>query len=204
MGGVTATRPSVAIVSLGCARNDVDSEELAARLESDGFDIVLEAADADAVLVNTCGFVEAAKKDSVDTLLQAAALKESGRASTVVAVGCMAERYGLELAEAMPEADAVLGFDAYPEIGARLRAVMAGRQVQSHVPRDRRTLLLHRIRTAEQKPAEHDQHDAPGHPRRSTPVPSLLAVIERPSCSVRRIRRRHPDTPRRATRELPP
>ena len=116
-GGVTADRQSVAIVSLGCARNDVDSEELAGRLEADGFDLVAEAADADAVLVNTCGFIESAKKDSVDTLLEAAALKGPGGVQSVVAVGCMAERYGHELAAAMPEADAVLGFDDYPDIG---------------------------------------------------------------------------------------
>ncbi len=77
---------------------------------------------ADAVLVNTCGFIEAAKKDSVDALLAAADLKDNGRTRAVVAVGCMAERYGAELAEAMPEADAVLGFDAYADV-ARTAAV---------------------------------------------------------------------------------
>jgi ribosomal protein S12 methylthiotransferase len=140
-GDVTATRQSVAIVSLGCARNDVDSEELAGRLEADGFDLVADAADADTVLVNTCGFVESAKKDSVDTLLEAAALKGEGGVQSVVAVGCLAERYGRELAAAMPEADAVLGFDDYPDIGARLRAVIAGEPIEAHTPRDRRALL---------------------------------------------------------------
>ncbi len=72
-----------------------------------------DPADADAVLVNTCGFVESAKKDSVDTLLAAADLKDGGRPQAVVAVGCLAERYGDQLAEALPEADAVLGFDDY-------------------------------------------------------------------------------------------
>ena len=72
-------------------------------------------------MVNTCGFIEAAKKDSIDTLLAASDLKRAGRAKAVVAVGCMAERYGHELAEAMPEADAVLGFDDYADIADRLR-----------------------------------------------------------------------------------
>ena len=85
-----------------------------------GFRLVDEPVDADAVLVNTCGFVEAAKKDSIDTLLAAAELKGDGT-QAVVAVGCLAERYGAELATAMPEADAVLGFDDYADIGARLR-----------------------------------------------------------------------------------
>src|SRR5688572_33302516 len=84
----------VAVVTLGCARNEVDSEELAGRLEAGGFVLVAEPADADTVLVNTCGFVEAAKKDSVDTLLEAADLKEHGKTQAVVAVGCLAERYG--------------------------------------------------------------------------------------------------------------
>src|SRR3954463_4007842 len=131
----------VALVTLGCARNEVDSEELAGRREAQGFELVAEAADADAVLVNTCGFVEAAKKDSIDTLLAAADLKAQGRPQAVVAVGCLAERYGSELAESLPEADAVLGFDDYADIGARLNAVLAGEHRVAHTPRDRRTLL---------------------------------------------------------------
>jgi ribosomal protein S12 methylthiotransferase len=132
---------TVALVTLGCARNDVDSEELAGRLEAGGFRLVEEPADADTVVVNTCGFVEAAKKDSVDTLLAAADLKESGSARSVVAVGCLAERYGAELADSLPEADAVLGFDDYPDIAARLQSIVAGERHQPHTPQDRRTLL---------------------------------------------------------------
>src|SRR6476620_12256044 len=115
---------SVAVVTLGCARNEVDSEELAGRLEAGGFRLVDDAEDADTVMVNTCGFVEAAKKDSVDTLLEASDLKTDGSAKAVVAVGCMAERYGKDLAESLPEADAVLGFDDYPDIAAKLRSIL--------------------------------------------------------------------------------
>ena len=119
---------TVALVTLGCARNEVDSEELAGRLEAGGFLLVDDAADAETVVVNTCGFVEAAKKDSVDTLLAAADLKDGGRTTqAVVAVGCLAERYGAELADSLPEADAVLGFDDYPDIADRL-AVDPGRR----------------------------------------------------------------------------
>ena len=132
---------SVALVTLGCARNEVDSEELAGRLAAGGFLLVEDPADADTVVVNTCGFVEAAKKDSVDTLLEAADLKDSGRARAVVAVGCLAERYGADLAASLPEADAVLGFDDYPDIAERLRGILAGEQHRPHVPRDRRQLL---------------------------------------------------------------
>lgn len=132
---------NVAVVTLGCARNEVDSEELAGRLEADGFVLVTDPEDADTVVVNTCGFVEAAKKDSVDTLLEAADLKDSGRPQAVVAVGCLAERYGKDLAESLPEADAVLGFDDYPDIAARLRSIVAGETHHAHTPSDRRRLL---------------------------------------------------------------
>ena len=130
---------SVAIVTLGCARNEVDSDELAARLEADGLRLVDEPENADAVLVNTCGFIEQAKQESIDTLLEAAGQDDNGAA--VIAVGCMAERYGAELAAALPEADAVLGFDDYPDIADRVRSVLAGDRLGSHQPRDRRTLL---------------------------------------------------------------
>jgi MiaB/RimO family radical SAM methylthiotransferase len=138
---MTKTPTTVALVTLGCARNDVDSEELAGRLEAGGFRLVDDAAEADTVVVNTCGFVEAAKKDSVDTLLAASDYKDSGRTQAVVAVGCLAERYGEQLAEALPETDAVLGFDDYADISERLRSILAGNKHQSHVPRDRRKLL---------------------------------------------------------------
>ncbi len=144
------TRPSsspttVAMVTLGCARNEVDSEELAGRLEAGGFLLVEDPADAETVVVNTCGFVEAAKKDSVDTLLAAADLKgtDGGHSTTkaVVAVGCLAERYGAELATSLPEADAVLGFDDYPDIAGKLRSILAGETQHPHTPQDRRKLL---------------------------------------------------------------
>lgn len=142
---LTPTPLNVAVVTLGCARNEVDSEELAGRLEAGGFVLVADPEDADTVVVNTCGFVEAAKKDSVDTLLEAADLKESaghgGKAQAVVAVGCLAERYGKDLAESLPEADAVLGFDDYPDIASKLRAIVGGETHHPHTPSDRRRLL---------------------------------------------------------------
>jgi len=132
---------TVAMVTLGCARNEVDSEELAGRLEAGGFRLVEDPEDAETVVVNTCGFVEAAKKDSVDTLLAAADLKDAGKAQAVVAVGCLAERYGAELATSLPEADAVLGFDDYPDIAGKLRSILAGETQHPHTPQDRRLLL---------------------------------------------------------------
>ena len=132
---------TVAIVTMGCARNEVDSEELAGRLAADGWTLVEDVESAEVAVVNTCGFIESAKKDSVDALLEANSLKGHGTTKTVVAVGCMAERYGKELAEALPEADAILGFDDYQDISARLQSIVSGNAHTPHTPRDRRALL---------------------------------------------------------------
>jgi ribosomal protein S12 methylthiotransferase len=159
---------AVHLITLGCARNEVDSEELAGLLERDGFTMAADPRNADAVMVNTCGFIEAAKKDSIDTLLAAGDLKQAGRAQAIVAVGCLAERYGHELAAVMPEADAVLGFDDYADIADRLRGILAGERHQAHLPRDRRTLLP---LAPAARPAVADTATIPGHSAvRSRPV----------------------------------
>jgi ribosomal protein S12 methylthiotransferase RimO len=132
---------SVALVTLGCTRNDVDSEELAGRLSAEGWTLVDDAAQADVAVINTCGFIEQAKKDSIDAILEANDLRAHGRTQKVVAVGCLAERYGKELADELPEADAVLGFDSYHDMSAHLRAVLDGNAPEAHTPGDRRTLL---------------------------------------------------------------
>lgn len=132
---------TVAVVTLGCARNEVDSEELAGRLAADGWTLVDDVESAEVALVNTCGFIESAKKDSIDALLEANSLKGHGVTRAVVAVGCMAERYGEELAKALPEADAILGFDDYRDISARLQSIVSGQKHFPHTPKDRRALL---------------------------------------------------------------
>ncbi|MFJ5516405.1 30S ribosomal protein S12 methylthiotransferase RimO [Streptomyces griseoluteus] len=174
-------RRTVALVTLGCARNEVDSEELAGRLEADGWQLVEDAADADVAVVNTCGFVEAAKKDSVDALLEANDLKDHGRTQAVVAVGCMAERYGKELAQALPEADGVLGFDDYADISDRLQTILSGGVHAAHTPRDRRKLLPI-------SPAERQESAAavalPGHG--PADLPDGLAPASGPRAPLRR------------------
>lgn len=128
--------PRVGVLRLGCARNDVDADELEARLAADGIPVSDDAEDVDVLLVNTCGFVASAKKDSIDAILAAA---DSG--AQVVVTGCLAERYGRELAESLPEAAAVLSFDDYTDIADRVRRVAAGEVLEAHVPADRRLLL---------------------------------------------------------------
>ncbi|MEU0742323.1 30S ribosomal protein S12 methylthiotransferase RimO [Streptomyces sp. NPDC006134] len=175
-------RRTVALVTLGCARNEVDSEELAGRLEADGWQLVEDAADADVAVVNTCGFVEAAKKDSVDALLEANDLKGHGRTQAVVAVGCMAERYGKELAEALPEADGVLGFDDYTDISDRLQTILNGGIHAAHTPRDRRKLLP--ISPVERQ-AVSEEVALPGHGAPED-LPDGLAPASGPRAPLRR------------------
>jgi ribosomal protein S12 methylthiotransferase RimO len=150
---------TVSLITLGCARNEVDSEELAARLVAGGWTLRAEGEDADVVLVNTCGFIQAAKQESIDELL-AAAERGAGDAGgpKVAAVGCLAERYGTELASELPEAQ-VLGFDDYTDIAARLDDVLAGRRRPAHVARDRRTLLP--VSPAKRQAAKADLTDLP-------------------------------------------
>ncbi|MCX4829829.1 30S ribosomal protein S12 methylthiotransferase RimO [Streptomyces sp. NBC_00006] len=174
-------RRTVALVTLGCARNEVDSEELAGRLEADGWELVEDADAADVAVVNTCGFVEAAKKDSVDALLEANDLKGHGRTQAVVAVGCMAERYGKELSEALPEADGVLGFDDYEDISGRLQTILSGGNVEAHAPRDRRKLLP--ISPAERQEAG-SGIALPGHA--PVDLPDGLAPASGPRAPLRR------------------
>ncbi|MGW1726540.1 30S ribosomal protein S12 methylthiotransferase RimO [Streptomyces sp. NPDC002306] len=175
-------RRTVALVTLGCARNEVDSEELAGRLEADGWDLVEDAAHADVAVVNTCGFVDAAKKDSVDALLEANDLKGQGRTQAVVAVGCMAERYGKELAEALPEADGVLGFDDYADISDRLQTILSGGIHAAHTPRDRRKLLP--ISPAERQDVG-TEVALPGHGA-PTDLPEGVAPVSGPRAPLRR------------------
>jgi ribosomal protein S12 methylthiotransferase len=169
----------VSLVTLGCARNEVDSEELAARLEAGGWQLADDAQDADVVLVNTCGFIQAAKQESIDELLGAAA---SG--AQVVAAGCLAERYGSGLAEALPEAQ-VLSFDDYEDISARLDAIAAGQRWAAHEPRDRRRLLP--LSPAERPASSTHQ---PGHGVIAKPVIADLPPGVAPASGPRVLRRR--------------
>jgi len=96
------------IVTLGCAKNQVDSDKLAGKLEADGLDAVDDPSDADLIVVNTCAFIEEARAESIETVLTLDEVRHEG--ARLVVTGCMAERYGDELAEALPEVDRVAGF----------------------------------------------------------------------------------------------
>jgi ribosomal protein S12 methylthiotransferase len=109
------------IVSLGCARNLVDSEVMSGLLRQHNYDVVDEPAEADIVLVNTCGFIDAAKAESIDTILELARLKEEGRVKKLVVAGCLSQRYAAELARELPEVDFFIGTGEVPRIAEILR-----------------------------------------------------------------------------------
>ncbi len=121
----------VGMVSLGCAKNQVDGEMLMAALKQGGFELVDDAALADIAIVNTCGFIESAKKESIEEILELAALKKEGRIKKLVVTGCLAERYQQEIHKELPEVDAVLGIGANGSIAAYLKQMMADGFVES-------------------------------------------------------------------------
>ena len=116
----------VSLVSLGCARNLVDSEVLLGHAVEEGLQVVSDAEDADVVVVNTCGFIETAKQESIDTILSVASLKEEGNLKGVIAVGCLAQRYGEQLKDQIPELDGVFGLSDYSGVPDVVRKIVNG------------------------------------------------------------------------------
>jgi ribosomal protein S12 methylthiotransferase len=117
-----ADAPRVGLVTLGCDKNTVDSERLLARLAGAGARMTDSPADADVVVINTCGFIDVAKEESVDAILDAVRLKQEGRISAVVAMGCMVQRYKSELLTELPEVDLFLGLTEAERLVPELRA----------------------------------------------------------------------------------
>ncbi len=114
------------IVSLGCPKNLADSEVALGLATAAGFELTADPAEADCLVVNTCGFLESARAESIDTILEMARYKEEGRCRGLVVTGCMGERYAAELAESLPEVDAILGTRDYPRLPALLKGLARG------------------------------------------------------------------------------
>lgn len=126
----------IALVSLGCAKNLVDSERLVGDLRSAGFVLADDLGEADLALVNTCGFIDPAKEESVDAILEVARHKEFGRLRGLMVAGCLVQRYRDDLARDMPEVDRWLGFGDYPAVAETARELMGLPQVR-HLPPER-------------------------------------------------------------------
>ena len=117
-------------VSLGCDKNLVDSEEMLGLLTGNGFEIVDDETEAEAIVVNTCCFINDAKEESVNTILEMAEYKKTGSCKVLVVTGCMAQRYKNEIIEEVPEVDAVLGTTSYGDILKAIREAMEGKHFQ--------------------------------------------------------------------------
>src|SRR6201993_929146 len=112
--------PKVGFLSLGCPKNLVDSEVMLGTLARQGYSITAQKEEADVIVVNTCGFIDTAKKESIDTILEMAELKSQGNCKKLVVAGCLAERYRDEIRKEIPEIDFIFGPD---ELGRILEAV---------------------------------------------------------------------------------
>ena len=114
------------MVSLGCPKNQVDAEQMLGVLAGSGFEITPEQNEADIIVVNTCGFIESAKEESIEAILEAAKMKKEGRCSKVIVAGCLAQRYRDELLKELPEADAIIGTAEIGRIGEICRTTLGG------------------------------------------------------------------------------
>ncbi len=137
----------VGMVSLGCSKNQVDAERLLALLPKGEFAVCSDPGQCQVVIVNTCGFIEDAKQESIDTILEFAALKERGDLRCLVVTGCLAQRYREELAREIPEADVVLGIGRNGEIAAAIRNALEGNRVLAFGPKEDLSLEGDRVLT---------------------------------------------------------
>ena len=120
---------SFALISLGCAKNLVNSEQMIYLMTEAGYTLVSEPDGADLVIVNTCGFIDAAKSEAIDSILEMAELKKAGRLGGIIVTGCLSERYKDSITDELPEIDTVLGVGSFGEIVNAADAVMAGRRL---------------------------------------------------------------------------
>lgn len=132
----------VGIVSLGCPKNQVDAEMLLFTLKSRGFDLVNDPADADAVIVNTCGFIESAKQESINEIIELGKLKQEGKIKAIIVTGCLAERYKNEITRQLYEVDAAIGIGANSQIADVVENVLATSEEKIEIFPDKQLLCL--------------------------------------------------------------
>lgn len=134
----------IGMVSLGCAKNQVDAERLLAMLRDAGYEICADAAKCDAVIINTCGFIEDAKKESIENILDFCAMKENGLRGVIV-TGCLSERYREQMAEEIPEVDAIIGIGRNGDIVSAVQRVLKGEKVQAYGEKEQLSLEGDRV-----------------------------------------------------------
>lgn len=136
----------VGVVSLGCAKNRVDTEMMLGILDRNGYELTTNESEADVLIVNTCGFINSAKEESIDTLLSLAEYKKTGRLKLLVATGCLAQRYEKDLLSEIPELDLLLGVNQYEQLPKALGEALAGKRA-SYVADDLHILSGERVLT---------------------------------------------------------
>lgn len=136
---------SVGMFSLGCTKNQVDAERMLYFLRSEGFEIKSDPALCDVAIVNTCGFIESAKQESIDSILELATLKSEGRIRVIAVTGCLAERYRDEVAKEIPEVDIILGIGSNADIANAIREALKGQKVQLYGDKENLSLEGDRI-----------------------------------------------------------
>ncbi len=137
----------VGMVSLGCNKNQVDAERMLYDINKAGYQLVADAALADIAIINTCGFIESAKQEAIETILEFAQLKKEGRIKKIIITGCLTERYREEVSELIPEADAVVGIGSNKDIKKIIERVLANQTVQAFGEKTDLPLTGKRIRT---------------------------------------------------------
>ena len=137
----------VGMVSLGCSKNQVDAERMLYKIEKAGYRLIADAALADVVIVNTCGFIESAKQEAIDTIFEFVALKNEGRIKKIIITGCLAERYRKEVSALIPEADAVMSIGCNDDIVQVIEKVMNGETVQLFDDKEKLPLTGERVQT---------------------------------------------------------
>ena len=115
----------IGVVSLGCDKNRIDTENMMAYLQEDGFELTAEVEDADIVIVNTCGFIESAKQESIDTIFEMASLKKNGKCKYLIVTGCLSQRYMEEMFNEMPEVNLFLGTANYKNLPQLIKDMVA-------------------------------------------------------------------------------
>jgi ribosomal protein S12 methylthiotransferase len=141
----------IGFVSLGCSKNLIDTEVMLARLANAGYAITTDETEADVVIVNTCAFIESAKKESIENILDIAWLKEHNGLKAIIVTGCLAERYGEQIFTELPEVDAVIGVGSIDKIEEAVEAVLSDEKFYAHADKNEAPLGGERIVTT----AEH-------------------------------------------------
>ena len=114
----------IGVISLGCDKNRIDTENMMAYLQEDGYELTADVEDADIVIVNTCGFIDSAKKESIDTIFEMAKLKETGKCKYLVVSGCLSQRYMDDLYKELPEVDMFIGTASYQKLPERIKEMV--------------------------------------------------------------------------------